>query len=298
MTYPLRRFARALFACIALLAASAAFAQSAPRLASLVIEIWPEYDRPAALVILSGVLAEGVALPATVTLRLPVAPTAVAYATSANGDLLNLAHEQAKSGDYVLVKFQTPERFFHVEFYEPMGTGDPARTFRYTWPGDSAVGRATVIVQEPATAQNVATEPELKERSTGAGGLTHRLGDLGALAAGKPLAVTVKYTKADARPSVDIKGLRTAQTAPAAAPPSAAAQAPHPAPPSSGLPAWALPMAMFGGFAIVAALLVAFLWRRRAATPSGAYCTKCGAPLRAGDNFCGKCGAKVGAART
>ena len=55
-----------------------------PRLASLNIEIWPEYDRPAALVILRGALAEGVKLPAAVTLRLPAAsggPGAVAYST-------------------------------------------------------------------------------------------------------------------------------------------------------------------------------------------------------------------------
>ena len=41
-----------------------------PRLASLQIEIWPEFDRPAALVILRGELAADVALPATVSLRI------------------------------------------------------------------------------------------------------------------------------------------------------------------------------------------------------------------------------------
>lgn len=290
------RLARFLFVLVVLAAVpSVALAQAGgtPRLASLVIEIWPEYDRPAALVILSGVLAEDVKLPAPVTLRLPAAPAAVAYAMSADGNLLNLAHEQAKAGDHVAVKFQTPGRFFHVEFYDTMGTTDPARTYRYTWPGDSAVERATVIVQEPASAQNVATEPDLKERSAGAGGLSYRTGDLGALAAGKPLPITVKYTKADARPSVDIKGLRTAQ----AAPPPAAPPAPAAVSPAGGLPEWALPMAMLALLGLVAAALVAFLWRRRAAAPAAAYCTKCGGPLRAGDGFCGKCGAKV-AART
>ena len=80
-----------------------------PRLASLNIEIWPEYDRPAALVILRGALAESVKLPAAVTLRLPAAsggPGAVAYSKAADGNLLNLKYESAKSGDFITLKFE------------------------------------------------------------------------------------------------------------------------------------------------------------------------------------------------
>lgn len=286
------RFAFALLAFLPALA----FAQASPRAASLTIEIWPEYDRPDALVILRGVLAEDVKLPAAMSLRIPAAsdgPAAVAYATSADGNLLNLQHEREKTGDFVTLKFQLPERFFHVEFYEPMTSADGARTFRYTWPGDFAVGRATLTVQEPAAAQAIVTQPELKEMSTGAGGLGYRSGDLGALAAGKAVPISVKYTKSDARPSVDIRGLRTAQPAsPGAAPPGAA-----PAVATTGttsLPSWVLPMAAFGALGVLAALLVFFLWRRQGAPGSTAYCTKCGAPLPAGSKFCGKCGAKVG----
>ena len=52
-----------------------------PRLASLHIEIWPEFDRSAALVLLKGELAADVALPAAVSLRIAASsggPTAVA----------------------------------------------------------------------------------------------------------------------------------------------------------------------------------------------------------------------------
>jgi hypothetical protein len=273
-----------------------ALAQPAMRLASLTIEIWPEYDRPAALVILRGVVADDVKLPAPVTLRLPAAsegPAAVAYATSADGNLLNLPHEQAKSGDYVTIKFQLPERFFHVEFYEPMATANAARTFRYAWPGDFAVGRATVTVQEPASAQGMTVEPELKEVSTGGGGLNYRSGDLGALAAGKAVPITLTYTTRDARPSVDIKGLRAAQAAPPTPQPAPAA-----APASAtSLPAWLLPMAAFAVLGLVAALLILLVWRRQSAPGPSAYCTKCGAPLPPGSNFCGKCGAKIAAKR-
>ena len=175
-----------------------------PRLASLNIEIWPEYDRPAALVILRGALAEGVKLPAAITLRLPAAsggPGAVAYSATADGNLLNLKHERANSGEFITLKFEVPERFFHVEFYEPIATGAAARTYRYVWPGDLAVERATVVVQEPASASEFTVEPRLEGVSTGQDGLRYRTAELGKLEAGKPLSIALRYTKLDANPS-------------------------------------------------------------------------------------------------
>ena len=288
-------FLRWALALVLLSAASFACAQANPRLASVSIEIWPEFDRPAALVIVRGAIAEGVKLPAQLSLRLPASsggPAAVAYSASADGNLLNLRYEHAPSGAYTIVKFEAPERFFHVEFYDPMTTGDPARTFRYAWAGDFAADRATVVVQEPASAQGLVTDPELKELSSGAAGLNYRMGDIGSLASGKAVPITIKYTKSDARSSVDIKGIRTAQAAAPASPavqPSSASDAAH-------LPMWALPMAALVTLAATGVLLLALV-RRRQVGRSAAYCTKCGAPLAPGNDYCGKCGAKVAVKR-
>ena len=268
-----------------------------PPLASLIIEVWPEYDRPAALVILKGALAESVKLPATVTLRLPAASggaAAVAYSDAADGNLLNLKHEFANAGEYVALKFDAPTRFFHIEFYEPIATTAPARSFRYVWPGDLAATRVMVVVQEPATATDVAMEPSLDRPSTGQDGLRYRSADLGAREAGKPVAISVRYTKADARPSVEIlKPKRTETALPAQALPAAGAIAPAAA--DGGLPDWVLPLAGFVLLGMLGGALIFWQWRRsaRAAAPSGRFCTKCGAPLVAGHRFCGGCGAKI-----
>jgi hypothetical protein len=268
-----------------------------PRLASLAIEVWPEYDRPAALVILKGALAEDVKLPAAVTLRLPAASggaAAVAYSDTADGNLLNLKHEFAQAGEYVALKFDAPTRFFHIEFYEPIATATPARSFRYVWPGDFAVERVTAVVQEPATAIDVAVEPNLDRPSTGQDGLRYRSADLGALAAGKPLPIAVRYTKADARPSAEILNpARKAAAVPAQAPPATAMM---PAAAAGGLPDWAFPLAGFVLLGLVGGALILWQWRRsaRATAPAaGRACAKCGAPLVAGHRFCGSCGAKV-----
>src|SRR3972149_4401182 len=80
-------------------------AEGNPRLASLQIEIWPEFDRPAAaLVILKGEIAANVPLPAAVSLRIAAAsggPTAVAYAARLNSNLLNLKYDRRDATDFI-----------------------------------------------------------------------------------------------------------------------------------------------------------------------------------------------------
>ncbi|MFO1303340.1 MAG: zinc ribbon domain-containing protein [Burkholderiales bacterium] len=280
-------------AAFALLMSPTALAQSsATKLSELSIEIWPEFDRPAALVLLRGTIAEGVKLPAIVSLRVPATaegPAAVAYSTTPDGNLLNLTHDKTTSGAYTTIKFEAPSRWFHIEFYEPLSTASAARSYTYTWPGDLAVERASAVVQEPAGSQGLTTEPALGNLSQGAGGLTYRTGTLGALAQGKPTAITLKYSKSDARPTVDIKGLRTAQNAQAPAPAAPST------PPSSpgGLPEWVVPMSAFAGLALAGVLALVLLWRRKGGEVVAAFCSKCGGALRADDKFCGKCGAKI-----
>ncbi|MFO1325169.1 MAG: zinc ribbon domain-containing protein [Burkholderiales bacterium] len=279
------------------LAQTAAAPKGNPRLASLNIEVWPEYDRPSALVILRGVLAESVKLPAKITMRLPGSaggPLAVAYSATADGSLLNLQHELAVAGEYATLKFEVPQRFFHVEFYEPIATTNPARTYRYVWPGDLAVDRVGVTVQEPATATDIAVEPNLDRNTTGQEGLGYRSADLGAMDAGKPLPISVRYTKTDARPSAEILKLKASAPAPAA--PPAIAPAPAAAAASGGLPEWALPLAGFVLLSLLGAAVVFWQWRRnaKAAVPAGRFCAKCGAAQVPGNRFCSNCGAKVG----
>jgi hypothetical protein len=268
-----------------------------PRLASLNIEIWPEYDRPAALVILRGALAEGVKLPAAVTLRLPAAsggPAAVAYSVTADGNLLNLKHGRATAGEFVTVKFETPERYFHVEFYEPIATDVAARSFHYVWPGDLAVERVTVIIQEPASASEISVEPKLEGVSKGQDSLQYRVADLGALEAGKALPITLRYTKADTRPTAQILKPKASELP---VPTIAAGSAPAPvaAAATGGLPDWALPLAGFAIFGLLGAVTILWLWRRnsRPAMATGVSCAKCGAAQAPGNRFCAKCGAKM-----
>ncbi|MBE0619884.1 MAG: zinc ribbon domain-containing protein [Burkholderiales bacterium] len=268
-----------------------------PHLASMQIEIWPEFDRPAALVILRGAIAADAKLPADVTLRIAAStggPSAMAYSAAAGGNLLNLQYERKDASDFITLSFKVPERFFHVEFYDPLPTGKPERSYTYVWPGDFAVDRLSVVVQEPAAASKFSVQPNLDAAASEQDGLRYRSADLGARAPGKPLPIKVSYTKTGTRTSAEILGQKTPELTPA----PTTGSSPAPAPSSSDEVAKGVLV-----FIIALSLLIglgsAFLWwRGRAKAPAGqtgsaGACTKCGAPREADDRFCSKCGARL-----
>lgn len=261
-----------------------------PQLASMQIEIWPEFDRPAALVILRGALAADAKLPADVTLRIAAStggPSAMAYAEAAGGNLLNLQYERKDANDVITLRFKVPERFFHVEFYDLLPTGKPERSYTYVWPGDFAVNRLSVVVQEPAAASNFSVQPSLDATASGQDGLRYRSAELGAHEAGKQLPIKVTYTKSDARTSADILG----QKAPAGPTPAPAASSSDEV--TKGVLIFILAVSLLIGIGM------AVLWWRGRATTSTARsggagaCTKCGTPRAADDRFCSNCGARL-----
>jgi len=251
-----------------------------PRLATLQIEIWPEYDRPQSLVILKGELAVDAPLPAAITLRIPAsarAPSAVAYIDE-SGRLLNLGYEREDVGQFVLLRLTTPKRAFHVEFYDPLVASEAQREYRYAWPGDLAVERLNVLVKEPAGASNLSISPELAVGGSGPDGLKYRAGDFGALKAAEQWVVAVRYTKSDPRTTSEMLG--------ASSPASAAKAADMP----SSWHWWAGLAA--AGLALAGAVLLA-LWFRSRPAAAASSCAKCRRAIAPGDRFCAGCGTRL-----
>lgn len=271
-------------------------APGGPQLESMQIEIWPEYDRPAALVIMRAALAADVPLPANLALRIPASsggPSAVAYSAAAGGNLLNLEYERTDAKDYVTLRLKLPERYFHIEFYDPVAVGTPERSYSYVWPGDMAVKQMRVIVQEPATASKLSVQPSLETSASGQEGLRYRSAELGAQQAGKALPIKVSYTKADARTSVEV--LQPKAPAPASASGTGAGSGSGGGGDdlTGGLLVFVLVVSLFIGIGS------AVLWwrdRARAAAPDAGgarHCVKCGARRGPSDLYCAKCGARL-----
>jgi hypothetical protein len=259
-----------------------------PRLSHLQIEIWPEYDRRgAALVILRGEIAPDAALPAAVRLRIPATsggPTAVAYSAEQGGNLLNLKYDRSDSGAFVTLHFQAPGRRFQVEFYDPLATNDTRRSYAYAWSGDFAVERIDVVVQEPAASSEFAVRPSLGAPAAGQDGLQYRSAILGSTRPGEPLELAVDYSKTDARTSAEILGAKPSETSPL------------PATGKGGKER--VPWIVAGVLALLALGAVAWWWtlRRRLVPPSAVaarICAKCRTPSTPADRFCSNCGAPL-----
>lgn len=179
------------------LVSSGATAQTEPRLARLEIEIWPEYDRPAVLVMLQGWLAADAALPANVRLPMPAQagrPHAVAK-RAADGGLLTADYTVDVKGDWAWVNMTTDVREFRLEYYVDLATTNPARRYVFEWPGGLDVGEVSYAVMKPTGAKDFSVEPPPSSQSVGSGGLTYHLGDLGPKARNDTFSIAIAYTK-------------------------------------------------------------------------------------------------------
>jgi hypothetical protein len=316
MTTPRAVMIRAFLAAAVILFSAAAWvapeaaptthAQDSPRLASLEIAIWPEFDREAmALVILRGQLAGEVPLPATVALRIPASsggPSAVAYPDSDTATLRNLEYELAAAEASLLVTFSTPSPFFQVELYDPLSIDTSNRSYTYLWPGDLAVDDLVVEVQQPAGATGLSIDPDLGDGTVGPDQLEYRSAQMGSLEAGKTLAVNLTYSKTDLLTSAEILGFGGAD-----------APTPQLVESDDGIPTIAIVAAIIAAHVVVAAAVVYWRWRRRRAVApaepppdrrrrrrgrsgsgkkpkADAFCTQCGDPLLPGQRFCPGCG--------
>ena len=294
--------------CLTLFLALPAQAQeSSPDLATLAVELWPDYDRPTVLVLITGSLAPTVALPATVTIPLPANADvhAVARISTTNTLVDDIVFEESDGA----VTLTTPDSRFRVEYYLPYEQSGEDRSFAADWVFPFAVASVTVNVQEPAAATNFAISPAPQSVTTGQDGLTYHLLAPQTLAAGQPLEFDLTYTLAD--------NVLTVETATegdtASAPPASEPEQTTAASGNGNLP---LILAGVGGLIISATLIWQGLRERSAQksrpvvrrrptparpgpahkqtpeTPTGEarFCHQCGREASSDDRFCRQCG--------
>lgn len=167
------------------------------RLDWLTVELWPDYDRPAVLVLLTASLPEETPLPARVTLSLPQAATVNAVARISGDD------QMVDDVDYTVVNrdltLVAPERRFRVEYYVPYVENGLQRDFRFSWQSEISVEQMGVSVQQPRAASSLAVTPQVESVMEGNDGLQYHHLPVQALASGESYAVSVTYTLDSAR---------------------------------------------------------------------------------------------------
>ncbi len=308
--------ALALFALLTTLAGPLpAHAQDGISVATLVVRVWPEFDRRAALVIYDGQVSPEVSVPVDIRLPLPpgVTVNAAAYRDLEAGGLFTA--QTRREGDEIILS--SPNGTFWLEYYdESLAFDGQTRRYELSLTFPFSINEMLWEVESPVGAQNLSVEPSAGGAfMTDLNGLSAYRVRAGSVPAGERVTLRFTYTKAD--DSLSIEQLPTPATAPTL-PADTAPPAPG-QPPTlviagllvAGLAVIGLGVGWYLKHATVIGLGVG--WYLKHAAPPGRsatrargggvpgtgrggrrrYCTQCGEPVEAGDAFCRHCGAKL-----
>lgn len=303
----------ALLMILGLLLVPIAQAQSPTNeLARLEIELWPDYDQSAVLVLLTGSLADDAPVPATFVLPVPEEATvnAVAHVDAESDQLQNIADADTSTPGQIT--FTTPSPTFRIEYYMPYTADGDRREFTFDWRSDVTIDELLTTIQQPAEANDFETTPPAGQPTTGRDGLLYYPLDAQALPAGQSYSVTASYNLASDLLTAD--ALATRQPA-VQGPLPVVSDAAQEDPSEFN---WPLVIIVAGGLIILAAV-VWFLYtnsqttrkrppkprpvrqttsdRSQPSSPSSAgdvqFCHNCGRPVDPEDRFCRECGTAV-----
>jgi hypothetical protein len=260
---------------------------------TLSIEIWPDYDRAAVLVLLTGTLPADTTLPARLTIPLPANAELNAVARITDDNLMTDDVEYTVSEEEV--SFVTPDSRFRVEYYVPYTAVNKQHQFDFTWLADFSVAEMNMAIQQPIAATEMQTQPATSLAQDEADGFMYHVLPATAVPAKQPYTVSVEYTMSEPLLSVEQLPPVPAVTMPTAVNTPATNT-------SNNWPLW---LAVIGGAMIVGALVWQVVSNRqkrarpgkpvpiRPPTRAARFCHECGNPLQAGDQFCRNCGTAV-----
>jgi hypothetical protein len=172
-------------------------------LEELTIDIWPDYDDPSVLVLLTGQLPADTPLPTTVTVPLPADATlnAVARITTDGAMMADVDYEQQPGAE--VLALTTPDPVFRVEYYVPYQATGLERDFSWAWDSPVAIASLLVSVQQPASATSISVMPAPISVTPGNNGLqNHRL-PAQTLAAGERFQIDIAYAMQSALLTVE-----------------------------------------------------------------------------------------------
>ena len=286
---------------VALWVSFPAQAQSAVHLVSATVDIWPEYDQPAVLVIYHLTLPSDTTLPATLVLRIPAHADslAVAYVDPLTSNLLNAPYVSSVQGSWVTLTITANSKNVQVEYYDDLVKNGTARHIVYEWAGDYAVDTFIVALQQPVGATNLVTDPTLTQSVVGQDGFTYYQSTPQPLAMGQSFTLAADYQKAT--DALSTTGLPVQPTQPLNASTSGRVT-------MSGALPWVL--AVIGGALVVAGIVGGFyMWKsgtrlspvsrkrhiqsKQSSETVEVYCNQCGKRAQPGDVFCRTCGMRL-----
>ncbi len=279
-------------------------AQESPSIDTLVIDLWPEYDKPSMLVIYKAELSPEVSLPAEITFRMPVqagTPAVVAVGPDAN-TVADVVYDTQVMGDWLEVSFIATTPAIQFEYYDPRLLKEEAqRSFDFTWPGDYAVNSLVLQVQHPLGGTDVTVTPTMGRVIQDTVGFVYNIIEVGELEQASVFNIGLNYLKES--DALSIEGFQIQPSATITPGTSSLLN----------LNQWwvwlliALGLILVGGGGF-------WYWRMERQEPAAKrrrrqktsvqeaagvssenviYCRQCGKRADAGDRFCRSCGTKL-----
>lgn len=278
-------------------AAMPARAQDEVHLSSVSVNIWPEYDQAAVLVIYHITLAPDTPLPATLSLHIPAQAflNAVAVLDPVSG-LVNADYERSVEGEWAVLEITASTLQVQVEYYDALVKIGDQRNIIFEWAGDYALGTIEINFLEPLDSKNVRIVPPPLESALNAEGLMNHIIWANDLSVGQSFIVVIDYER-------DTDQVTNANQPVEAVVPPGSDTPGHIS--MIGLLPWLL--AGIGVLLLGASVTGLLVWqkgdrevstRKRHAprpikTEESVYCPRCGKRAAAGDTFCRTCGARL-----
>jgi len=181
------------------LTAVPASAQAVISLDFLRVQLWPEYDQSAMLVIYDFQVPASASFPQPISIRLPKDADLLAVAQQVNQNLVNVEYAPlTKDGEWATLSFTANQTgVYHIEYYAPLNKNASARDYTFTWPGDYAVTKLEISLQEPTGATQIKTDPTLPDVAPAADNFIYHHGVFHAVPGGKPFQMKITYSKSD-----------------------------------------------------------------------------------------------------
>jgi hypothetical protein len=273
-------------------------AQGEIHLSLISVDIWPEFDQPAVLMVYHITLASGTILPTNLSVRIPsgVQINAVAVVDPVKG-LINAPYNETGQGQWSVLTITTNSLQVQVEYYSTLVKDGTTRHIAFEWAGDYPVDQLEVNFLRPLGAGSVSISQAPVDTSPGQDGLTNYRIRATNLAVDQPFRLTIEYQRQT--DAISISSL-----------PVQAASTPGPDTPGHISMTGILPYVLAGiGILLIAAGIIGFVtWQRGSqgsitrrqkkfkpieSEDEFIYCHQCGKRAQPGDVFCRTCGTRL-----
>lgn len=180
------------------------------RVENLVVEVWPEYDRPEVLIIYRAELSADTPLPIEVRVPLPEYVKSLhVVAAEQNGALFEIHpgdYDLHSEGGEAWLTFTSSSRRVQFEYYDStiLTKQGSSRQLNFEFTAPYEITTTTFEVLEPFQAENFSVTPPPGNTFTGNNGLKYNQIEVSDLAPGDTFELSASYERTTDAPSLDL----------------------------------------------------------------------------------------------